>query len=484
MSTYRVRIACALGLVAAFACNPASAQWSDDPATNITLADGASEQVQSKMVPTPDGGFYVSWFDNSSGGYDVYLQRLDADGNEQFPHNGILIADRDFSSTEDYGLDIDADGNALLAYRLNDGNQVAQIVAQKVAPDGSLLWTPGGIVLSSDDGGASAPKIAASGDGTVGVSWTSSAGEVVVQKLSGAGTPLWGPDGIVLAPASGFYFMADLHGDADGNLIVSWVPYIGNSHQLWAQKLAAADGADLWGSDPVEVFDGSGGALQFGNFPPFIADGAGGAVFVWYTVGATGQVHVQHILADGSAAFAQNGSLASSDTSTDQFEPSGAYDAGSGDTYVIWRQTDILTQSEIGVSAQRIDSTGERQWGDSGMVLVAPGSAQQSQLRALPQPGGFLAAWTSNDTGPMPIHVALIEADGSYGFPGDIVDIKTAPTDTSRLTGATSTDGYAAYAWTDAGESFSGDLKAQNINLDGTLGTGAPADRIFANGFD
>ena len=57
----------------------------------------------------------------------------------------------------------------------------------------------------------------------------------------------------------------------------------------------------LWGAEPVKVFDGTNGALQFGYFPPFMPDGDGGAVFVWYTVTTMGSVHVQHILADGSA---------------------------------------------------------------------------------------------------------------------------------------------------------------------------------------
>ncbi|HET6546310.1 MAG TPA: hypothetical protein VFG55_06135 [Rhodanobacteraceae bacterium] len=484
MSRLVSRISSAVGLLAAMTACPVFAQWSDDPASNLPIADRSGEQVQSKILPTSDGGFYISWFDNSTGGYDVYLQRLDAAGNEQFPHNGVLVADRDFSSTEDYGLDVDAEGNALLAFRLNDGAGVAQTVAQKVAPDGSLLWTPGGIVLSADAGGIHAPKIAATGDGTVGVAWSSSEGEVVVQKLTGAGAPLWGPDGLVIAPASGSYFLADLHGDADGNLIVSWVPYIGSSHELWTQKLAAADGSSLWGTEPVQVFDGSGGALQFGNFPPFIPDGTGGAVFVWYTVGATGQVHMQHILANGSAAFAQNGVPASTDDSQNHFEPNGAFDPASGDIYAVWRETDAL-QGQIGTYAQRIDDAGNRQWGDGGKVLAPLGATDQSQMRALVLDGDLLAAWVSDDgPNPMPIHVARIDDAGDYVFPTETVDIKTAATDTSRLAAAVSTDGYAAYSWTDNGFNFEGDVKAQNINPDGSLGNAAPADLIFANGFD
>ncbi|MGA9343256.1 MAG: hypothetical protein WBV61_13100 [Rhodanobacteraceae bacterium] len=485
MYKFALRLASTFSMFAVFAVAPAFAQWSSDPANNLTIADRSGEQAQPKIVPTPDGGFYISWFDNSAGGYDVFLQRLDAQGNEQFPHNGILVADRDFSSTQDYGLDVDADGNALLAYRLDQSSP--QIVAQKVAPDGSLLWTPGGIVVSNDAGGANSPKISATGDGTVGVAWSGSDGSIVVQKLSGAGSVLWGPNGVSILPPSGFFFLADLHGDADGDLIASWGAQLSTfDRELWAQKLAAADGSALWGSDPVEVFSGTNGALQFGYFPPFIADGAGGAVFVWYTVGSNeGIVRVQHVMADGSQAFTQNGVFASTDATQNHFEPSGAYDANSGDIYAVWRETDLMTQSQIGIYAQRIDGAGDRQWGDGGQVLVPLGSTDQTQVRALPLAGGFLAAWVSNDSpSPMPIHVASVNADGSYAFPGDVVDIKTAPTDTSRLFGAISANGYAAYTWTDNDANFNGDIKAQNINFDGSLGNPDNTDTIFANGFD
>src|SRR5262245_40103865 len=98
------------------AASYAQAQWSLDPAANLTVADRTGEQVQPKVRPTSDGGCYVSWFDNATGGYDVYLQRLGASGAERWAHNGLLIADRGVSSTVDYDLVVDADGNALITY--------------------------------------------------------------------------------------------------------------------------------------------------------------------------------------------------------------------------------------------------------------------------------------------------------------------------------------------------------------------------------
>ncbi|MGE4072296.1 MAG: hypothetical protein AB7E72_14090 [Lysobacterales bacterium] len=472
----------ALALLLLLATTPTLALWSGNPASNLVIADNSGEQVQTRMVATGDGGFYLSWFDSSSG-YGVRLQRLDAAGNEQWAHNGVLVATRDFSSTQDYGLSIDSAGNALLAFRYRDSGGVAQILAQKVAPNGTAQWGSPGVFVSADASDANAPKITGTSDGNAAVAWSDSTGAIRVQKLSAAGAPLWSGSGVSIAPPMGFFFLADLRGDNAGNVIAAWSAQLSaQSRQYWAQKLASANGASLWNAGHVKVFDGSGGALQFGYFPPFLSDGVGGAVFVWYIVGVSaGSVRVQHIDASGVAAFAQNGIEASTNAAQSHVSPSGAYDPVSGDIYALWRETDIATQSQIGVYAQRIDASGARQWGAGGKVLVPLAGTDQTQMTALPAAGGVYAAWASGSApNPQTIRAARIGSDGNFVWTGSIVDLSTEPNSVARLTGAISSSGYAAYAWT-ASASGGGDIHAQNINPDGSLGS---AGALFQSGFE
>ena len=69
-----------------------------------------------------------------------FYQRLDRSGVEQFAHNGVQIADLTNSSTEDYGLDIDTAGNALVAFLDTRENPNQQITAAKMSPSGQPLW--------------------------------------------------------------------------------------------------------------------------------------------------------------------------------------------------------------------------------------------------------------------------------------------------------------------------------------------------------
>ena len=185
---------------AALASVPAGAIWSDDPALNLVVADGASEQVQPKVVALADGGFYVSWFDNATGGYDVRLQRLSASGVELWPHNGILVADRSLSSTTDYGLSVDAAGNALLAFN-DDSQPTERIVVSKISPAGVALWGTPGIAVSDSKAFLASPRVAGTDDGEVVVAWFQSP-DTVLQRLDPSGTALCAAGWIALAPSA------------------------------------------------------------------------------------------------------------------------------------------------------------------------------------------------------------------------------------------------------------------------------------------
>lgn len=479
-----------LGAIALFGPTASQAQWSADAADNLIVADEYADQTQPKIVATADGGYYLSWFDDIDHGFGIHLQRLDAQGNEQWAHNGVLVAERNLGFTYDYGLAVDADGNAYIAFNCCENNSDAEHIAiSKIAPDGSLSWGAAGLTVSAP---ASTERpytahVTTTSDDHVVVAWSSDAG-ARVQKLDTDGAAQWAQDGLLLTPASGFMLLADLQPSQDGDVIVSWSNQAGPTRILRAQKLASADGAILWGAGGVRVF--GQGNLQAGYFPSFIADASGGGVFSDYdAVGVRFNARVQHLDASGAPLFDPNGVLATTDTLNDHVGTAATFDPASGDIYVIWQdeRTENM-QSYSGVSAQRIDSSGQRQWGDAGKVLAEPvvstdGTHSISQLTALTVPGGFLGGWTTGaiPAADQPITVARVTADGSYAWDAQNVAVKTLRY-TGRTVGAIGADGSAVYAWQD-GEEGAATIRAQNLNPDGTLGN-AVSDRIFVDGFD
>ena len=438
---------------------------------NLGVAVKTGDQVQPKIRPTPDGGCYISWFDNDPNGnppfgYDVYMQRLDAAGVAQWPDGGIRFADLGMSSTQDYGLDVDADGNALLAFLDDRRSSGTTVVTMKVDPTGIQHWGRKGRQVAKGPDFLANPKITAATDGDTVAGWIEG-NNIKFQRTSPNGKRLWGPAGITIpAPAGLTYSLADLHGGDDGSVIASWVSaagFFGDKHLL-ANKIAP-DGSLLWGPDHVIVFDG--GSLQFGNFPPFVNDGAGGAVFGWYQVSPL-QSLAQHIRADGTEAFPHNGVPGSTDTSRDQVNPTVSYDPATDSTYLFWNEILEGPLTNEGISGQKFDSTGTRQWSDNGLTVQPLTASAVINTASVFTENGPLVVWSSEPTfARSSIYGAKVDPNGTIicapFFVSSVLSSK------SRLDMRLSSGGLAIVVWSD-GRNDGGDIYAQDIKPDCSLG--------------
>ena len=457
------RLLALVPLLAAFPALPALAQWSGNPSVNLPVADRPGEQVQPKIRPTTAGGVYISWLDNAAGGYDTYVQRLSVAGVEQYPHNGVLVADTSFSSTQDYGLAVDAAGDALVAYR-DDRPGGTQVGVNKVNfGDGSLAWGPLGKVLTSTTDFIASPKVCVTTDGFVVVAWTQGS-SAMLQKLDSGGTTQWAAP-VAVTPASGSYTVTDVVPSDDGGVIVGLVK--GTQRHLHAMKIKA-DGTPGWGA-PIIVFDGS--ALQFGYFPAPKPDGVGGAVFAWYETGGSRNVYAQHVNAAGMALFPHNGVAVSTNTTLIRLSPDFTYDPGSGDTCIFWTDTN-QGQSQWGLSGQRLDAAGTRLWGDNAATILPLGPNQNAFVRA-----------SDTDFGPA---VYCFDRPGNAQVVGFGLNIFTgavrwSKTVCSVLSGKARLDacdaagpgGGSRLAWGDA-RGGAGDIYAQNVGQNGVLGSCYP----------
>ncbi len=439
----------------------ARASWPDNPGVNLAIGDRSGEQTQPKIAVRPDGGAYVSWFDNSGGGYDVYLQRLDSDGNELWPHNGVLVADRGFSSTQDYGLDLDADGSALLAFR-DDRSGSTQITVAKIAPDGSAAWGPSGIQITRGTDFVAAPKVAGTTDGHVVVAWTNNS-DVALLKLDPTGQPVWARVTIAAIGGDGTS-ASDLVAADAGGVIVSMVRGFLSPKHLHAQKLDT-DGNTLWGVVPPAVFDG--GALQTGNFPQFVPDGSGGGAFAWYSVGPL-QCHGQRVRSDGSEAFPHNGTAVATGPEP-RTAPDVSFNPATSETYVFWREERGGPSPEFGVYGQKFDANGVRQWGDTGVEIAPLTTTELTQTRQVAWSDGALVAWVSTLAfGNQTIHAARVDASGALVWK-NATDISNVTSSKSRLALAHTSNDNAIMVWAD-GRNDANDIYGQNVNNDGTLG--------------
>jgi hypothetical protein len=453
------------------------AQWSSDPSQNLDLSNiSGADQVQPKLVPLPNNNWYVSWFNNNPNdpppnGYDVYYQLLSANGVEQFQHDGIQVAKLTLSSTQDYGLAIDGDGNALLAFqddRSNPNNP--QITVAKMSPTGQELWGTQGITLTWDPGSHNVPKVTVTSDGYIVVAWATDTA-VVLQKLTPGGIPVWIGEtafnyGVTLQEAGYSYTLADLHAADNGSVIVSFVRNqgFGSNNYLYANKISST-GQLMWGSGHVHVYDG--GSLQFGEFPYFTYDGNGGAVFSWYTSSPLLQSYAQHILTDGTEAFGHNGSLGSTNTTDIQVEPSASYNPATLETFLFWTEQDQL-QDMSGISGQKFNAAGARQWGSSGLTITPLGTDTQDFVENVQIGTGALVFW-NDSPGFGAGTIQAIKLDGTGATVCPQFGVSTTSSDKLRLAVNIASSGLTALAWEDD-RNGENDIYIQNVNADCSLG--------------
>ncbi len=461
-----LRIASLLLAVAVAA--PAFAQWSTDPSVNTPLVIAPGDTVQPKLAAGPDGGTYLSWFDNRVGGYDVYLQRFDRDGNALWTPNGILIADLSNSSTQDYGLCADGTGGVCIAF-LDTRFAGTPATVTRVDQSGTQLWGNNGKQVSIG-GSIGKPAVSLSGDGRVMVAWIRD-NNTEVQRLELDGTIVWAAP-VSLVAAGAQLWLADIQASDGTSAIVSMVRQTGFSgaKTLRAQKIDAA-GTLLWGASHVTVF--TTGSLQFGNFPRFLSDGSGGAVFAFYTTSPL-QSFAQRVNSNGSLAWGANGmAVTATSTGRERTGPGFAFDAVSQRTFVAWEER-VANTSNYGVSAQAFDAAGARLWGANGAVIQAvAANFGTHDVEGEVFNGNATFTYTrdtafNNGT----LFSAQLDANGVFVWPNSPITVSSTRSGHSRTETIVQGDSMVV-VWEDSRDGNQ-NLYGDALRTDGTLGPPPP----------
>lgn len=449
---------------------PLAAQWSDDAALNTIIADKADSQLQPKIVAHPDGGAYISWLDNASGGYDVFLQRIDAQGNLLWGPDGVQVAARGFSSTQEYGLSVDPGGHALLAFR--DDRNGEGISAQRVDASGNLLWGEQGVDITTGAGFSAAPGITGLADGSSVAAFTSDTGTRLI-RLSPEGELLWQQT----ESADNLLALSSIQASEDGFIVL--YRYLGPPTVpglLFTQKYDA-DGTALWNEGALLELMNTG-TLQLGYFPEMVADGSGGMAVAWY-INEPLEAYVQHVGANGELRFGEGGRAVSTLAGRGRVDPQVYYDGDTDDLYVFWSESN-LQQTLFGAGGQRFDAAGTPLWGGEGITFKPLGSTTFNDFTMNMQADGLVLAFREEvGSGNGFFYATKLDAEAETVWESAEVQLTSTTAGRFRLSSLPLSGQELAYVWEDSRNSPAG-IYAQNLNADGSLGTEeeAPAQEV------
>lgn len=456
------------------------AQWSTNPATNLAIADRPADQVLPKIASTTDGGSYIAWFDHASGNFDVYLQRLDAQGNELWPHNGILVSNNTQStSLVDWDIMADANDHAVVTFTDARAGSDLDVYAYRVSPTGAMVWGANGVTLSNNTDYEPDPRLAQTTDGSFVFVWAripgSGTGSIRIQKLDAVGNPQYPADGLPInggtneRPAFCSVVAAD-----NGSYIVSWIREFSISsplRHLRAQKFDA-NGNPLWGPNPLVIYDTV--SLPPAYKPILQRDGSGGALMCWHS--ATGVLfnsYVQHVSSAGLELFPHEGVPVSTEANRNKLDPSLAYIASTGELIVAFTKKDS-NQVLSGTSAQKVSPAGLVQWGANGIDLLPLDNVTKFSTRSVPFSTGAMIFLFDAPNPPSQLEQLVgmrIDNAGAFVWPLSTRVLSSTLANKDKLVATIDSTGVAKLAWHD--DRVLGDpdnVYAQNINPDGTLG--------------
>ncbi len=453
---------------------PAVAQWSADPLENLPIAKKAGEQVVPKIAARPDGGTWIGWYDNASGNYDVFVQRLDVEGIAQLADGGLPVSTHTQDSmVTDWDLISDAAGNAVLVFSdMRTGN--LDVHAYKIGPGGEFLWGPDGIRISLLDDYDPAPHLCEASDGDIVIVWGRSPstgyGKICMQRVSPAGVLRFAAPLDIAGDANetpGFPLVVPAE---NGNVIVSWLRNtrsFTSPRHIRARKFAP-DGTGVWASH-VSVFDAT--AVPIGYWTTLLPDGAGGAVFGWHrSISNQYNSCVQRLDAAGLELFPHNGAIVSTNSGLHHIDPAFAFRPATGEIFVVWNERN-LTQSQWGIYVQKFTAAGARAWGDYGLEIEPVTTLYKALPRCATLADGMVALWMDEPTGYNQDRLRAIRLDGAgvSVWTNGILDVATSPSTKSRHPVTIDGAGTLETVWEDNRDGTP-DLYAQNVNADGSLG--------------
>jgi hypothetical protein len=355
--------------------------YTDDQEYPVICSDGA-------------GGAIIAWIDKRNYG-DIYAQRLDPDGRRLWAVNGVPIC------TESYGqLDpricSDGSGGAIIAWTDPRASNVRDIYAQRIDPDGNVLWTTNGAPVCMEPAHQHLNDICADGQGGAILIWqdervSTSYDDIYCQRIDPDGTVLWAAAGVPLRVGGWLKEWARVSPDGGGGAIFTWIDW--ELTAIMAQRVNAA-GTVMWTVNGEAVRNTTGNPYE----PEIVPDGSGGAVVSWTDHRDWYDIYAQRVDSLGNMLWTANGVALTTDPTGEDWWQHHARMCGDGEGGAILAWVDQRF-GDSDCFAQRVNGDGVAQWTANGIpICTETGSTDDFDL-LLVSDKGTIIVWEDSRSG-------------------------------------------------------------------------------------
>jgi hypothetical protein len=388
-------------------------QWglSNDP--KPVCLHGSEKSIE-QVIPDASGGVFVAWYDfrNSLDDSDVYVQHLNSNGDPLWSENGIKINNDNDKQASSIRLCSDGGTGVIVIWSESflDGDEKikSQLIAQKYANTGTVLWGEGGLDVCTAGGNRGRPAVVSDGSGGAIVAFFDTRNQlpddqvdnkdIYAQRINSSGALLWSETGVAVATQpynqsiDGEYLQTNaIVSDGAGGAIILFDDYTGDNDgvsNLYVQRLNSA-GVPQW--TPTGLPLCVAGSEKF--LIKTQTDGAGGLIAFWSDDRDATDLYscyMQRILNTGLPAWDVNGIIVIDNMFITGF---GNDMINDGSNNYIFSWADELNH----LMAQKINNNGEIQWagGDKEVCTNAGAYPSQSQI-VKSDAGNSLISWLDN----------------------------------------------------------------------------------------
>jgi predicted lipoprotein with Yx(FWY)xxD motif len=327
-------------------------QWT---ANGVSICGAVNNQNNPTIVSDGFGGAIITWQDARDGSFNIYAQRINSNGICLWTTDGVPICS-EINKQENPTIASDGSGGAIITWQDYRSNTDYDIYAQRINANGEVQWTANGLSLSSITGNQVYPSIINNKTNEVIITWFDVRNgidpDIYAQRLSNNATVLWTNNGVALCTATNLQQFSVLVDDGSGGAIVTWQDYRSGAYDVYAQRIDV-DGNVLWITDGVPISAVTDAQMS----PAITSDGQGGAIITWrdYRDNGNQDIYAQRIDNNGIVQWTENG-IPISIATTDQYTPSLTSD-GSGGAIITW--WDYRNSSTSDLYAQQVSHNGQ-----------------------------------------------------------------------------------------------------------------------------
>ncbi len=391
--------------------------WTDN---GTAISSAFNNQASPQLCSDGQGGAIIVWEDYRNSNYDIYAKRIDSDSeipdiDEQWDDNGKAICTI-INEQKETQICSDGAGGAIITWQ--DSRGTSDIYAQRILSNGTIFWTVDGEIISTASNNQQAPQICSDGAGGAIITWhdnrdNSQTGyDIYAQRIDPEGTVLWTANGVSICTAIFAQGEPQICTDGAGGAIITWQSAnAAGWNDIYAQRINSS-GDFQWMDNGTKICTYN----NHQSLPQICSDGAGGAIITWddFRPGANSDNYAQRINSQGNTLWMDNGTIISQESGNQQY--CQIVSDGIGGAIITWQD---WRGSDQDIYAQRILSNGTVVWTNNGVTICTASLTQQTPQICSDGIGGAIISWDDQRSGTSAVYAQRVDSDGTYQWTAD-----------------------------------------------------------------